>query len=153
MADSFSTTKYSGNELSVTANGVTMKSVAEVALTPETVTEILPVEVVAGTVTVIEVAELSLTMAGTPLNMTTLFVSTLLKPVPLIVIAVPITATAGENEVMVSGRTKNSDVLNTVTPSRSTLILPVVAPVGTVTVKLVDVLDVNSAVVPLNFTT
>ena len=129
-----------------------MKSVAEVVLTPETVTEIFPVVAVAGTVVVIEVEVLLVGLAAIPLKLTMLLEATLLKPVPFRFIIVPIAATAGENEVMVRGSIRNSDVLNTVTPSRSTLILPVVAPLGTVTVKDVDEAAVITAVVPLNLT-
>ena len=153
MADSFSTTKYSGNELSVTANLVTMKSVMDVVLTPETVTEIFPVVVFAGTIVEIEVEELLVTVAAIPLRLTMLLAFTLLKPVPFKVIVEPTTATAGENEVMVSGSTRNSEALCTVIPSRTTLILPVVAPVGTFTVRLLGLVEVTVSATPLNLTT
>jgi hypothetical protein len=113
---------------------------------------IFPVVAVAGTVTEIEVAELAVIAAGTPLNETTLFAGTLLKPVPVITTDEPTNPMLGEKEEMARGKATNSAVLVTVVASRVTEILPVVAPVGTVTVTLFSELAVTVAAVPLKNT-
>ena len=130
-----------------------MKSVNEVAVWPAIVTVILPAVLLIGTDVVILVGELLVTMAVVPLKLTLLFAFTLLKPVPVIATDVPTAPMDGVKDAMAKGSTKNSVEFSTVVLSRVTLIFPVVAPGGTVTVKLVKVvLGLTVAVTPLNLT-
>ena len=80
----------------------TVKSVALCTVTQFTVTEIFPVIVPAGTVVVMLVAVLAVTVAVWLLkNFTTLLAGVVLKFVPVMVTDVPIGPETGENEVMV----------------------------------------------------
>lgn len=131
---------------------VPSKLVVLVAVMPLTVTEIFPIVLPAGTVAVILVALLSVTFAVMPLNFTVLFSFTPLKPVPEIVMEASSGATPGVKVVIANGNTKNSLALVTVNPWRVTLTLPVVAPDGTVTVRLVGLVDVTGQTTPLILT-
>jgi hypothetical protein len=134
---------------------VTVKSVALVAVFPATVTVIFPVVAPAGTDVVILVAVLAAAVAVVPLNRTVLFAGVVLKFVPVIVTVVPIGPEAGLKLVIVGSAgvvTVKSVALVAVLPATVTVILPVVAPAGTVVVILVVVLAVAVAVVPLNLT-
>jgi hypothetical protein len=73
------------------------------------------------------------------------------KPVPWMMTAVPMGPDEGEREV-IDGLTVNVLPLVAVPPAFVTVILPVVAPAGTVAVIFVLELAVKSASVPLNFT-
>lgn len=122
-------------------------------VTSPTVTEIFPLVAPAGTVATIVVAVVpALTSAVTSLNFTILFDETLLKPDPSMVTTLPTKETSGLNELMIKGRATNSLALSIVTPSRVTLTLPVVVPTGTLTVNVVRLLAITTAVTPLNFT-
>jgi hypothetical protein len=79
------------------------KSVAEVAVSPFTVTVILPEVAPDGTVVVNWIAEEVLTLAVVPLNFTTLSEVVGLKLVPAIVTVVVIGPDGGEKEVIVGG--------------------------------------------------
>lgn len=112
---------------------------------------IAPVVAPEGTVVLIDVEDVTVNVAAVPLN------RTLLTPVkfdPLIVTAVPTGPIVGENELMTGGPTTKSAVLMTVLAGVVTVILPVVAPVGTVAVICVPEFTVNAvAFVALNLTT
>jgi len=75
------------------------------------------------------------------------------KFVPVIVTVVPTCPEAGEKEVMAGGSTIVKLVaLALVLPPTVTVTVPVVAPVGTEVVRVVEVLAVTVAVMPLNLT-
>jgi len=144
----------SGVKLTIDGVGRIEKLPELVIVTPLVVTETGPVEVPAGTVTVMDVAVEAVTVAATPLKDTALFVGVILKFVPLIVTVAPTAPDEGLRLVMVGrGNTEKLDALVMVMPFTVTEILPVVAPVGTVVVILVVVDDVTTAVVLLNLTT
>ncbi len=133
-----------------------MKFVALVAVPPGVVTVILPVVAAVGTVAVIVVAELTKNdVAARLLNFTEVVVKPVpLKFVPVIVTDVPTGPNAGVNEVIVGiPATPKSVALVAVLTVFVTVILPEVAPVGTVAV--IDVAEFNVKVVaetPLNLT-
>src|SRR6185436_15488017 len=139
------------NEEIVGAGGMTVKSPALVAVPPGVVTLILPVVAPAGTVVLICVLDTTLKVAAVPLKLT------LVVPVksdPVMVTAAPTRPLVGENEEIVGagGMTVKSPALVAVPPGVVTLILPVVAPAGTVV--LICVLDttLKVAAVPLKLT-
>ncbi len=77
------------------------------------------------------------------------------KFVPLIVTEAPAVAIPGENPVMVGamGEVTTNDVLLFAEPFGDVIdMMPVVAPVGSVTTRRVVVADVTEAAVPLNVT-
>ena len=77
----------------------------------------------------------------------------MLKFVPVMVTAVPINPLDGVKDETVGGKiTVKLVELVPVFPTTVTVIVPVVAPAGTVAVILVVVLAVTTAVVPLNLT-
>lgn len=130
-----------------------VKSFALVAVLPATVTEIFPVVVPEGTVVVIVVVVLAVTIAVVPLNITKLFDGVALKLVPVITTVVPMEPVAGVKLVIVgkaAGKIVKSVALVAVFPPTVTLIVPVVAPIGTVVVIDVGELAETTAVVPLN---
>lgn len=91
-------------------------------------------------------------VADTPLNLTTL-AEEVLKSVPEMVTNAPTAPLAGVNPVMVGvGNTVNGVVVAIVTPLTVTVMSPLVAPAGTVTVRLVEVDDTTVAFVSLNLT-
>ncbi len=136
------------------AEVVTVKSVALVAVPPGVVTMILPEVAPEGTLVVILVpAEFTLKFAETPLNFTDV------APVkfdPLMVTDVPTGPLLGEKEVIVGADaavvTVKFVALVAVPSGVDTLIFPVMAPVGTVAVTLVDETVLNAAAVFLNLT-
>lgn len=79
----------------------TTKSVKLCPDTPPTITVILPVFAPVGTVVVMVVAELEITVAVVPLNLTVLFMAVRSKFVPVIVTVVPIVPLDGVNDVTV----------------------------------------------------
>ena len=114
-------------------------------------TDIGPDVALAGTVVVIVVEVKLLTVATTPLNVTE---SGVLKYVPFMVTVVPASPKAGVNEVIVGGgvaETVKLEELKTDVPFE-TLMGPVVAFAGTVTVMDVAVDDAIVAGVPLKDT-
>jgi hypothetical protein len=128
--------------------GATVKLVALVAVPPAVVTVIPPVVALADTVAVICVLELTEKAAEAPLNLTELAP---VKAVPVIVTLTPTFPLAGVKPVML-GLTVKFPVLVTVPTGVVTLILPVVAPAGTVAVILIEELGAKPAETPLNFT-
>jgi len=135
---------------------VTVKLTELVAVCEETVTLINPVVAIAGTIVVILFGVLADTTASTPLNLMMLLKNVLLKLVPIIVTDVPADPLTGVNDVIVGA---NPDIftvklfeLAAVSDPTLTLITPEVAAAGTVAVKLVAVLAVTVAIVPLNVT-
>ena len=82
---------------------VTVKLVEEVTVVPATATAIGPVEAPAGTVTVMLVELLVITVAAIPLSVTVLLAGVVLKLVPEIITVVPTGPDVGEKEVMVGG--------------------------------------------------
>jgi hypothetical protein len=136
---------------------VTVKSVLEVTVVPPTVTAIFPVVAPVGTVTVSCVEMAALTVACVPLKVTVLLPIVLLKLVPVMVTVAPTRPLAGLKLVMVGlvvvvVVTVKSSVETTDCSSTVTVIFPVVAPVGTVTTKVVDEALEIVATVPLNDT-
>jgi len=104
-----------------------------------------------GTLVVMVVAETLVMVAVVPLNVTELLARVVSKPVPVMATVDPTEPLVGEKLVMV-GITVKSDVDVTVSPFSVTVIGPVVAPEGTVTVSVVLVALLIVAVVPLNLT-
>ena len=144
------------NEEIVGAAAVTVKLVALVAVPPGVVTVIVPVTAPVGTVAVTRVPApfTENVAAATPPNFTDVAPP---KFVPLIVTEVPTGPLVGEKDVIVgvgAPVTVKSVVLVAVAPPLVTVILPVVAPVGTVAVSWVPVGFQENvvALVPLNFT-
>jgi hypothetical protein len=134
--------------------GRTVKLEPLVNVIPLTVTEIVPVVAPAGTVTVNEVVVAALTTADVPLNETTLFAGVELKFVPEIITVAPTAPLDGLKDVNVGvGKTVKLEALVMVTPAVVTVMLPVVAPAGTVVVIEVAFEEVTVANVPLNLTT
>jgi hypothetical protein len=135
---------------------LTVKLVVVVAEPPGVVTLMGPVVAVEGTVAVIWVGESTvLVVAATPLKVTEVVVKPVpLKFVPVILTCVPTGPKAGVNDVIVgAGTTTKSAALVAVPMVFVTLILPVVAPVGTVAVIDVAEFTVTEvAVVALNLT-
>ena len=80
---------------------VTVKSVALVAVLPDTVTVIFPVVAPAGTVAVMLVVVLAVAVAVVPLKRTVLFAGVALKFVPVIVTVAPIRPDVGVKLVIV----------------------------------------------------
>jgi hypothetical protein len=137
----------------INGDGITIKLLLLVMVTPFTVIMIFPVEAPGGTVTVRLVAEASVTGAVTSLNITTLLAGVLLKLVPLMIIVAPTAPLNGLNPVMVGvGSTVKSEALRTVIPFNVRDIFPLVAPTGTVVVMLLEVEAVTTLEVPLNLT-
>src|SRR2546427_1297722 len=109
---------------------VTVKLEALVAVPPGVVTLIVPVVAPVGTVAVICVAELTVNVAVVPLNFTAVAP---VNAVPVIVTLAPIAPLVGEKLVMEGGgMTVKGLALGPVPPAGVTLMVPVVAPLGTV---------------------
>lgn len=135
---------------------VTLKLFVLVAIWPPTDTVIFPVVAPVGTpATIIVVVGVPVIDAIVPLNFTMLFAAVVLKLVPLTVTVVPTKPLDGVKEV-IEGEgafTVNWLELVAIWPATSTVIFPVVAPVGTTATILVAVgVPVIVATVPLNFT-
>lgn len=120
--------------------GNTVKFVVPVIVTPLTIIEIGPVIAPAGMVAVMPVEVDEVTSAITPLNETVLFEGVVLKLVPEMVTVAPTAPLEGPKLVIVGeGKTVKFVALVMVTPLIVNVILPVVAPAGTVAVMLVAV--------------
>ena len=144
------TAPEAGVKLEIT--GAATKEEALVADCPPTITEIVPVVVPLGTVTVRLVEVDAETVAATPLNLTVLFERVALYPVPLIVTVVPTAPAAGEKPEMV-GTTEKLVELVAVCPPTVTVIVPLpLALLGTATVRVVEVDAETVAATPLNLT-
>jgi hypothetical protein len=121
---------------------------------PLTSTDTKPEEAPKGTIAVMPVAVEAVTVANVPLNSTTLLSGVVLKLAPEITTVAPTDAARGAiPEIRGVGKTVKDEALVMVTPLVVTLIGPVVAPAGTVVVRLEDVAAVTVANVPLNRTT
>jgi len=142
-----------GATVVIVGNGTT-KFVLEESVWLLAVTKILPVVALTGTVVVIEVFVEAVTVASTPLNLTTLSVGVMLKLEPLMVTAVPAMPDAGEKDVIIvdDGRTVKLSADVTVLFFTVMAIFPVVAPAGTATDNDVVVAVVTVADVPLKLT-
>jgi len=139
-----------GEKLLIVGAGMTVKLLPLLAVPPEVVTLIGPVEAPLGTVAAIEVDEFTVKLALVPLNRTA---EAPVKLVPLIVTVVPTPPLVGEKLVIVGGgMTVKLLALLAVPPGVVTLIGPVVAPLGTVAAIEVDEFTVKLALVPLNRT-
>src|SRR5258706_10147105 len=127
---------------------VTVKAPLLLAVPPGVVTLIGPVVAPAGTVAVIEVAELTVKVAPTPLTVTALAP---VKLVPVIVTLVPTGPLVGAKLVMVGGLAVTVKALLLVAgpPGVVTLVGPVVALVGTVAAIDVAEVTVKVAATPL----
>lgn len=137
----------------ITGGCNTVKTFALVAIKPSTTTARVPVTAPFGTTTLNEVEDALVMLATVPLNVTWLLTATELKLVPINVTVVPAGPLSGLNDVMVGGNsTLKSSTEVAVNPLTLTLTLPVVAPVGTVVVMLVDVELVTVVWIPLNRT-
>src|SRR5437870_3450190 len=129
---------------------VTVKLFVLVAVPPGVVTRSGPVVAPVGTVAWIVVAEFTVKLALTPLNVT---VVAPVKFVPLIVTLVPTGPLVGAKLVIVgAGITVKLFVLIAVPPGVVTRSGPVVAPVGTVAWIVVAEVTVKLALTPLNVT-
>src|SRR5947199_5920748 len=110
----------------------TVKLLTLVAVPPAVVALIVPVVAPVGTVAAICVAELTVKAAVVPLNFTAVAP---VKAVPVIVTLAPTAPLVGEKLVMDGGGiTVKELALVPVPPAVVTLIVPVVAPLGTVAV-------------------
>ena len=142
-----------GFRLVIVGVGNTLKLTPLIKVTPLTITEMGPVVAPAGTVVAILLVVELVTTPATPLNNTILFAGVVLKLVPLIVTGVPTAPLVGLKPVKVGdGNTVKFVALVSVTPLTVNVILPVVAPAGTVATMLVVVDDVTTAATPLNST-
>lgn len=128
--------------------GSTTKLPALVAVPPDVVTDIVPVDAVAGTVALIDVDDKTVNVADTPLNFTDVAP---VKPEPVIVTTAP-AGPDGGLKLVIFGNTKKLLPLIAFTPDVTIDILPVVAATGTVALMEVDDNTVNVADTPLNLT-
>lgn len=142
-----------GVKLVMKGVGITTKLGTLVTLTPLAVTEIFPVDAPEGTLVVMVSEVDSVTVATTPLKSTTFSLAISLKFVPVMITSAPTAPLGGVNPVMVGfPNTVKSFELLMVTPFVVIETLPVVAPLGTVTVMLVVVEEISVALTPLNLT-
>ncbi len=131
--------------------GNTVKLAVVVSVTPFTVTEIGPVIASAGTSALILVVVDAVMLAVIPLNDTVFSASGVLKFVPVIVTIAPTAAPVGLKLLIVGlGKTIKLVAEGRVTPLVVNVILPVVAPGGTLVVRDVVVAESVIAVVLLN---
>lgn len=139
------------NELTVGAGGITVNVAPLVATPPLVVTVSVPLVAAAGTVAVIFTAELTVNAAAAPWNATPV---TPLKLLPLITTEDAALPLPGENELIDGdGNTVKLPELVPVPLGVVAAILPVEAPLGTVTVISAAETTVNvDADVPLNVT-
>ncbi len=129
----------------------TVKLAALKIVMPLVVTEIFPVEVPEGTITVILEAVDAVTVAETPLNNTT---GDALKLFPLIVMVAPVAPLVGVKlDMLGGGSTEKLDPLLIVIPLTVIDIDPELAPIGTLVAILNVVEEDTVAGVPLNDTT
>src|SRR5579862_400103 len=139
-----------GERLVMFGAATTVKLTPLLALLP-TVTTTFPVVAPVGTVATIDVApQLPIVVAVVPLNFTVLVPWVEPKFNPVIVTDAPTAPEVGDRLLML-GNTVNATPL-LFTPLAKTTTLPVVAPVGTVTLIEVALQLVIDAVVPLNLT-
>jgi hypothetical protein len=140
-----------GDSELIVAVGTTVNG-SPLLATPPTVTVTFPVVAPAGTVAAILVADHDVGVAVTPLNETVLVPWVAPKLVPVIVTAVPTTPLVGDSAVMAGATVTVKGTPLLASPPTVTTTLPVVAPLGTGTVRLVADHAVGVAVTPLNLT-
>jgi len=144
------TVPLAGVKLAIVGGLTTVNELVLVAVPPGVVMLSDPVVTPAGTVAWIDVAEVTVKLALTPLNVTA---ETPVKLVPLMVTLVPTVPLAGAKLAIVGGLTTvNELVLVAVPPGVVTLSAPVVAPAGSVAWIDVAELTVKLALTPLNVT-
>jgi hypothetical protein len=131
--------------------GTTVKSVLEITLCPGAETVIFPVVAFAGTVKVILVAVTADTLTTTVFNKTDRLLMEG-KFVPVMVTVAPDVPLIGLKLVIEGVAEKSAALVPDKLPT-CTVIFPVVALLGSVTVKLVAVAAVTVAVAPLKATT
>jgi uncharacterized protein YjeT (DUF2065 family) len=119
---------------------------------PPTVTTTVPVVAPLGTGTVMLVALQLVGVASVPLNLTVLAPFVAPKLAPAIVTAVPTGADAGLRALIDGGTVTVKGTPLLARPPTVTTTVPVVAPVGTGTVRVVALQLVGVASVPLNLT-
>ena len=131
--------------------GMGVKFATLVAVPPGVVTEIVPLVAAGGTLAVMLVAVSTLSaVPAVPLNLTEVAP---VKFVPVRVTVVPATPDVGVKLVRVGGgMTVKEEALVPVTDDAVTLMVPDVAPAGTVAVTLVSDTKVKAAETPWNFT-
>lgn len=132
------------NEVIVGVGKITVNELALVPVSDPTVTVMTPEVAPAGTTAAMLVAVLAVTVAVVPLNFTVLLAGVVLKFDPVMVTVVPIKPLIGLNVVTVGAVreiTVKLVVLVTLFPFTVTWIGPVVAPIGTLVVMLVAVLE------------
>jgi hypothetical protein len=145
------------NSMSVPAKpgGAMKKSLALVAFPSGVTIEIRPdVPVGAAAVRLVPLAAVS--RASVPLKLTLVFATAVSKFVPEIVTAVSAPPHTGVKPVIVGcfeAARVNVLELVPVPPGAVTLIVPVVAPAGTVTTSLLRLTELTVASIPLNLTT
>lgn len=150
IVTSVPTRPFAGENDVITGTGATVKSSVLVALPAELVTVIGPVVAPEGTTALIRVPDTTVKVAPTPLKATE---DVPAKFVPVMVTVLPTAPMDGENEEMVgTAVTMKSVALVPVPLPVVTVILPVVAPLGTLVVICVEVSTVKLALVPSNFT-
>src|SRR5438477_562074 len=139
-----------GAKLVIVGALTTVNASVLVAVPPDVVTLSGPVVAPAGTVAWIAVAEVTVKVALTPLNVTEVAPR---KFVPLIVTLVPTGPLVGVKLAIVGALTTvNELALLAVPPGVVTLTGPVVAPAGTVAWIAVSEVTVKVALIPLNVT-
>ena len=141
-----------GERLVIVGVGTVTVNVTPVLARLFTVTIMLPVAAVAGTVATMLVFDQLVVVATTPLNVTVLLPFVAPKFVPVMVTELPVVPLVGERLVMFGGMRTVKVTPLLASPPTVTTTLPVVAPVGTGTTMLVaDQLE-GVACVPLNVT-
>ena len=116
---------------------------------PLTVTLTNPVDAFAGTVKVMLVLVALVTTHVIPFKVTMSFVNVGSKPFPVMVIELPTEAGFGKILVMEGATVKFIDDVTIGPPSTDTVIGPVVAPGGTLTISVVLVELMTVAAIPL----
>jgi hypothetical protein len=140
-----------GDMLVIVGAGTNVKLLPLVPVKPLAVTVIGPVDALAGTVAVNEVALAAVTVPATPLNLTLFAASVAPKFVPVRVTEVPAGPLEGVKPV-IAGVTLKLLLLVPVNPLAFTAIAPVVTPAGAVTVSEVELAAVTVAATPLKVT-
>jgi hypothetical protein len=141
-----------GLKLVTDGGGVTVKMAALVAVPPGAVTVILPLAAPVGTVAEIRVPSIRVKLADKPPNATLVAP---VKPVPVRLTTVRTGPSAG-TKLLIAGMvpevTVKFETLVASPPEVVTVILPVVAPVGTVAVIRVPLTTVKLELLPLKVT-
>jgi hypothetical protein len=140
-----------GGDREVIAKGDTRNSLTLSTVYSSRVTEIFPVVVPVGMVTVKDVGVALVMVALTPLNRTIWLDSVELNPVPVKVTLAPTLALGGVTVVRERIPPKSSELV-AVVPLTVTEIFPAVFPVGILAVRLLGEAFVTVAVTPLNLT-